>query len=340
MRRAWLVLALCVPSVALAQIRGTVHDETGVPVAEAMVELLAPGGRLAVTTTDAAGGFAFLPNPAAAAVVVRRIGFAPARVTLGAAGRPLVIVLRRRSVPVTGLAVVAPPPPCVDRDRPDARQLWEQASRRYASGALMAGLAADRMHGRTTVPPDSFGVLDTARLARGFTSMAGVGLRPRADQRERFYAQPPMLGSERSFRWSYPHLESVQAWHFADVLFGELNRLALAPREVGELIILFCGSAPGRPFITGRIHLAPDTTFLKAEWRYVPAEAGEQAGGEVVFMPLAPGAPLLAASGFFWRATGSGFFHEWASYVQWYECAATGCGERRRLGTARGRLGG
>lgn len=331
MTRAWLVLALCVPHVALAQIRGTVRDEAGAPVAEAMVELLAPGGRLAVTATDASGGFVFLPHPAAAAVLVRRVGFAPARVTLGSSGQPLAIVLERRSLPVSGLTVMAPPPPCVDRDRPDARRLWEQAARRYASGALMAGLAADRMSGRAIVPPDSFGVLDTARLARGFTSMAGVGLRPRADQRERFYAQPPLIGSERSFRWSYPHLESVQAWHFADVLFGELNRLALAPREVGELIILFCGSAPGRPHITGRIHLAPDTTFLKAEWRYVPTEANEQAGGEVVFMPRSPGAPLLAASGFFWRAVGGGFFQEWASYVQWYECGVGGCGERRPL---------
>lgn len=332
MKRSWLLLLLLLPNLASAQIRGIVRDETGAPVPEAMVELLGAGARLAITQTTASGGFVFPAHASAAALVVRKIGYAPARLTLGGPVATLEIVLRQRSVPVTGITVAAPPPACIERDRPEARQLWEQASRRYASGALMAGLAADRMTGRTTVPPDSFGALDTARLERGFTAMTGVGLRPREDQRDRFYALPPLIGSERSFRWSYPHLESVQAWHFADVLFGELNRLALAPREVGEMVILFCGGRPGRPFITGRIHLAPDTTFLKAEWRFVTPAPTEQAGGEVVFMPRAPGAPLLAASGFFWRARESGFFQEWSSYLQWYECGRSGCSDRTPLG--------
>lgn len=336
MKRAWLGLALCLPNVVLAQVRGTVRDEAGVPVADAMVELLAPGARLAVTATDVSGVFVFLPHPAAAAVVVRRIGFAPARVTLGTAAQPLTIVLQRRSLPVTGMTVVAPPPPCVDRDQPEARQLWQRASHRYASGTLMAGLTADRMTGRMNVPPDSFGALDTTRLARGFIGMIGFGVRPREAQRDRFYGGAPLLGTERSFQWGYPHLESVQAWHFADALFGELNRLLLAPREVGELIILFCGRRAGRVYITGRIHLATDTTFLKAEWRFVTPPPVEQSGGEVVFMPPAPGAPLLPATGFFWRARASGFFQEWSSYLQWYECVAAtrGCdaNQRRPLG--------
>lgn len=321
------------PALLAAQIRGTVRDEAGRPVPEAFVELLSAGARLAVTETDAAGAFAFAARPTAAAVVVRRIGYVPARIALGAVTGPLVITLRRRALPVEGVTVAAPGA-CVERDREDARLVWRRAAQHYASGALMPGLAADMLHGAANVPPDSFGVMDSTRATRG--TVSGTGRRPLPEGRDGFYAQPPLLGTERSYQWDYPWLESVQAWHFADRLFGELNRFELAPPDVGELVVVFCSQRGARPYVTGRLYLGLDTTLLKAEWRFVTARPAEQAGGEVVFMPPAPGAPLLAASGHYWRAKAFGFYQEWNSYLQWYACEGfnTRCGpeQRRALG--------
>lgn len=318
MRRLLAVLLLCIPGIGVAQVRGTVRDEAGRPVPEAYVELLSAGARLAVTETDTAGAFSFAAASTAAAVVVRKIGYLPARLPLRAVAGPIVITLRTRNVPVAGVTVEAPGA-CVERDHPEARRLWQRAAHRYASGALMAGLFADRMVGSATVPSDSFGVMDTARAARGHIAMTGLGLRPQREP-DRFYARPPLIGGERSYQWDYAWLESVLAWHFADRLFGELNRLELAPPEVGDMVIVFCSARGSRPYITGRLYVGPDTTLLKAEWRFVTERPAERAGGEVVFMPPAPGAPLLAASGQFWRAKAFGFYQEWSSYLQWYAC--------------------
>ncbi len=328
-------LLLAVPSLCLAQVRGTVRDEAGGPVDEAVVELLGAGARLAVTSSSADGSFSFRPAPSAVAIVVRKIGYAPARLQLAHAPVPLVVVLHRRAVAVQGVTVEAAGGRCVARDRAEARRLWDRASHRYANGALMAGLFADMLRGAANVSRDSFGVMDTTRLVRGQVGMTGLGLR-RSAAHDRFYAQPPLLGVERSYQWDYPWLESVLAWHFADRLFGELNRLDLAPPELGDLVIAFCSERGDRPYIVGHLYLGPDTTFLKAEWRFVTRRPTEQAGGEVVFMPPAPGAPLLAASGHFWRAKVAGFYQEWSSYLQWYACegfaARCGAEQRRPLG--------
>lgn len=336
MRFAAVVAALvALPSLCLAQIRGVVRDEAGQPVPDALVELLSAGARIAATATDSAGRFAFNPNPAAVAITVRKIGHVPARLQLVRTPAPLAIVLRRRVVPVQGVTVEAAGGRCVERDQAAARRLWERATQRYANGALMTALWADARQGAADVPPDSFGAMDTTRTARAQIGMTGVGLR-RSAPAERFYAQPPLLGVARSYQWDYPFLESVLAWHFADRRFGELNRLELEPPEVGDLVIAFCSSSGERPYIVGHLYLAADTTFLKADWRFVTSQPREQAGGDVVFMPPAPGAPLLAASGQFWRAKASGFYQEWSSYLQWYVCEGfrAGCAadQRRPLG--------
>jgi hypothetical protein len=235
-------------------------------------------------------------------------------------------------VRVEGITTAASGGRCVTRDRPEARRLWERAAYRYANGALMPSLWAEALRGAATVGPDSFGAMDTTRAVRD--TIAGSGRRPVPATRDRFYAQPPLFGTERSFLWDYPLLESVQAWHFGDVLFGELNHFQLAPRDVGELVVEFCSRQDRRPYIAGRLYLGADTTMLKAEWRIVTSDPAERAGGEVVFMPPAPGAPLLAASGHFWRAKASGFYQEWNAFLQWYVCEGPtgGCGQRRALG--------
>ena len=331
--RALALLAVVIPSMASAQVRGTVRDDAGHAVDGAVVELLSAGARLAITESDTAGAFAFLPAPGAVALVVRRIGFQPARVVLAAAqpSRPLIVVMRRRPVRVAGIAVAAPLGRCDDRDHADARRLWQAAARRYASGALMASLLGEGKQFRGSVPAESQGVFDTTRAAP--YHIEGIGFRPIAYNRERFYGMPPAMGVTRSYQWDYPFLESLQAWHFADQLFGDLNAFTLAPRELGDVVIEFCSRHEDRPYVVGHLYLGPDTTLLKAQWRFVTDEPREDAGGEVVFMPPASGAPLLAASGQFWRAKSDGYYQEWTEFTQWYECEGSGgCEGKRPLG--------
>ncbi len=330
MKTRLLVLLALLPNIALAQVRGTVRDEAGQPVDGAVVELLSAGARLAITTSDSSGSFGFLPAPGAVALVVRRIGFQPARLVLASAPRPLVVIMRRRPVTVAGIAVSAPLGRCVDRDRPDARRLWQAAAARYAKGALMLSLMGEGKEFGGDVPAESLGVFDTTRAAP--YHIAGSGFRPMPYNLGRFYAMPPAMGVRRSYEWDYPWLESLQAWHFSDDLFADLNRMELAPRELGDNVIAFCSQHDDRPYIQGLLWIGPDTTFLKAQWRFVTHDPSEDAGGEVVFMPPAAGQPLLAASGQYWRQKSTGFYQEWTEFVQWFECRDADCKEKRALG--------
>lgn len=327
------VLCSLLAARALAQVRGVVRDERGGPVDEVFVELLSAGARLASTSTDAGGRFAF-PRIAVppVALVARKVGYQPTRIQLAAGVGELTVVLRARAVLLDPVAVSATGGHCVLRDDPEARRLWALAAHRYASGELAAGLWADRRTGAGVVPPESLGAIDTTRGGRGV--IAGAGRRPGETRRERFYAQTPLFGTNRSYQWDYPWLESVQAWHFADPLFGELNRLALGPAsDAGEILIEFCSQLGERPYIVGRLYLSRDLTLLKADWEFGTPPPAERAGAEVVFMPPAPGSPLLASSGRFWRRRSGGYYQEWSEFLQWFACEGTGgCQVRRPLG--------
>lgn len=132
--------------------------------------------------------------------------------------------------------------------------------------------------------------------------------------------QPPeLLRNERSVRelsrhsepefgiWGYASLHSAQAGHFATPHFAVHHTLSVLARDATEITLVFCPHSRKQTGLEGTLRLGADTTFVGARWTYWNAHRRrESAGGEVTFNP--PGltafgarAPLLAASGLFWR---------------------------------------
>lgn len=310
---------LCAGTAA-AQTTGRVRDEAGAPVSGAVIEGWNGSRLLATTISNDSGVFALpVPRDSVAFVVARRVGYISGRALLDAAD--LVVVLRPRVTHVAGVEVVGRRA-CVERDEPAARQRWRDAQSRYGDLPAEWGASAIRfLSARVAmvnafVPADSLGVIDTSRAQLIET----IGTGDRFRNPETFYGRRLFAAGNWFDEWAYPWLWSVDAWHFGDASFGALNRLALvsADSATRQATIAFCSRAGSRPHIRGLLFIAPDGGIEKAEWDFVTRGPPERAGGEVVFMPAADSARLLlAASGFFWRQAGAGYFQQWAVYREW-----------------------
>jgi hypothetical protein len=98
----------------------------------------------------------------------------------------------------------------------------------------------------------------------------------------------------------------------------------MGPSADSAAALKFCSRRGRQPYIDGVLYLAPDSSFARASWRFVVPRSTEQAGGEVVFAPVPPGAngvPLLPISGLYWRRRVAGFYTEWMAFRQWSRCA-------------------
>lgn len=324
-------------------------DENDRPVAEATVELWGPGGRLASTSSSESGAF-ILTSPAGPplAVLARKIGFLPSRIAVTDA-QPLVVRLRARGQVLAELTVTTTTLRCVSRDNGAGRRLWLAVRARYAPPPLVAvnypgggtqmvfGL---RGQGRThtgLVNPESLGILDTSALREqsmwrlGMTALLYARYGP-----ARFYAvsYSGMTGG-RFDRYQYPYLDSFEAFHFADSLFGAWNAIGEPVREGGSIVLEFCSRHDrNQPFLAGTITLTADSTLASARYRFVTAD--EIAGGEVWFAPRSPDEllPPLAAIGLYWRRRLRDVFQQWTLYDQWFVCpvADAECRDRRPIG--------
>ena len=325
---AFAAACLAGPAQLAAHVRGQVIDTDGRPVPGVLVELWDRGRRLAGDGSDASGRFR-LPAPAAVgprAVLARGIGLEPLRRVLGERDSVIILVMRPHAVELEAATVVADAILCPDSDQAEARALWLRAASHYDVALTAYGVYSEAHVFAGFVPPESLGVADTTRLVR--TALGGgysaLAFATRFASAPNYYAVRAGDRRLRRYdRWSYQVIESSRAWHFADAFFASMNRLALEPEPAGDTAIAFCSSEGDRPYIRGRLHLAPDLTLASAEWEFVTPAPHEEAGGRVLFAPVDPGRtgqPLLPMAGLFWRAVRQRVYEEWTEYRQWFRC--------------------
>jgi hypothetical protein len=330
-------ILLVAPRAATAQVRGLVTDATGRPLPGVLVEIWDSGRRLAGDGTDASGHFLLSASATGRRVILARaIGLVPLRRLLTPADSVVTLVMLPQAIQVTAATVRATENDCPRRDDRRARALWQTAARHYDLALSADGVYTWTQRYAATVPAESLGVIDTTQLHGvmiGGGSRAFVASRLAEDRG--FYARSNSgMASERFNLWEYLGLESTAAWHFADSLFAQLNRLAFVQTETGETAIAFCSRRGSAPYIRGRLMLSSDTTLASAEWEFVTPPPSEQAGGRVLFAPVnasAGGEPLLSIAGLFWRRTPRGVFQEWTEYRQWYRCLNQDCSQREPL---------
>ena len=321
------------PRGALAQVRGVVTDGTGRPLPGVLVELWDAHQRLGADGTDRSGYFRLAAAASGPrALLARGIGLEPLRRTLVPGDSVVRLVMQPLAVEVSAVNVEATPTECPDRDDPRARLLWAHAATHYDVALSAYGVRTDVLLFSALVPIESLGVIDTTRLqawavAGGYSPLAFA---TRLATQRNFYAVPASRIPWRRYgRWHYPLLESSRAWHFADSLFAVMNRMAFGETSEGDTVIAFCSSFQNRPYIRGRLRLAPDTTLASAEWDFVTPSPREEAGGQVLFAPAdsrLTGQPLLPVAGLFWRRLLQKVYQEWMEYRRWFRCeSAVSC---------------
>jgi len=323
------VLALVALSEARSQVRGVVTDVTGRPLPGVLVELWASDRRVAGQGTDSFGRF-YLRGAEGGprAVYARAIGLRPLRRALAPSDSVLTLVMEPRAVVVEAVTVEGDRTACPRRDDRRARTLWQRAASRYDVAISAAGVWATTRTFTATVPADSVGLIDTTRLV---DMIIAGGEAPSVRERPAVYAyRASGVLRPRFDLWTYPLLESIRAWHFADRQFGDANRLAFPPGAVGDTVIAFCSQRGDRPYIRGTLKLGADTTLASAEWGFVTPEPREEAGGMVLFAPAdtsRPSQPLLPVAGLFWRKRLRGVYQEWMEYRQWLRCVDAPSGQ-------------
>lgn len=306
-----LVLALSLFATAelQAQLRGGVQDTSGQPLEGAVVEAWDDQGRIAGRLTDARGRFTF---PASVAQETRflkagRLGYRQAVVGVRPEIRDYVIRLREAPITIPGVLVEIERPACGRGSDALARALWEAMRRQYRPGLDTLGVATYMAARDSVVPRAHVGPLDLPQEnldQRGVSRL--IWYRWTRQFRARGYALSVIhVDSTHAFRsWSYPPLEAELAAHFASSQFGRLHRFVVTSEDAEGWTLFYCPRDADRAEIEGRLRLAPDTSLVWAEWRYVTSEPRQEAGGRVLFSEYASSGIqpyLLPAEGMTWR---------------------------------------
>ena len=318
----WLI-----PGIAPAQFRGTVRDDSGKPVAGALVELWSPTQRLGGAVSAADGGFAFEPSVTrdAAALLVRAVGYGMLRTSVTVGDTAVSLRLSLLTSQVAPLVVTGSRRACDNRDEPAARDLWHAAAQRYDLRFTWAVEDTVRIVA-SRVPFERLGVVDTAAWTLGMLGWSGDFFRLQTARiKDHGYAvRSRGLVQAWYDSWDYAALESNLAPHFVDSLFGRMHRLSV--RQTGPLgtEVRFCPRRRDTPHIDGTMLIGPDTSLVKAEWHFYTPEPDEYAGGEVAFTPRWSGngaaQPAMPITGLFYRRGVRDFYQVWLDHRHWYVC--------------------
>jgi len=205
-------------------------------------------------------------------------------------------------------------------DDSDARALWEAVASRYSPATGERALSArmsrtggpvrsDALH--QWVAPDA----PTMVFGRGGDGLGANGRWARGGARvaSEGYAWEPVLvggiGSSRFLNWAYLDLHHDESAHLVTEIFGARHAFSVSGERGGETTLVFCPLDGTEPNIRGTLVVAPDTSLLRADWRFGTPHEDEGAGGWAEFTSLyAPmdGLPhLVPARGAYFRHGGT-----------------------------------
>jgi hypothetical protein len=311
---ALAAVALASASAPLsAQIAGTVREPGGVPVAEATVALWKGSREVARTLTDGRGGFRFTGDSSseATALLVRRIGFRPTSISLGAELTALSVTLEPVVTALPEVVTTAARRACPNRDEPEARRLWHAMSEHYATHLHNDDILADGIGRGGEVTALEVGDVDEDRFRRGSFAMLGARRASLFQSIARDgYARRLKPGDDligEYFYWRYARLDRELEEHFVESDFARNHSLGLWRTDDGSVTITFCGRDHSRPYLEGTLLISRDTALVRARWKYRTPSPHEDAGAEVSFVSPPRRASiwlLVPLRSVFWRRLG------------------------------------
>lgn len=315
-----LSIGAIVATPVLSQVEGLVVDDRHDPIDGVSVELWDGSERLGHRVTVSDGRFRFATPEAQASheLLLRRIGYRTARVTLPLAP-PARIALEPQAIELEGVVVEGRSEPiCPNREDPAARDLWQAVASRYSRASDTLEIEGSMITFRDELHASEVGRHPPEHATpRGTTRSTGELRRIwRQVVADRGYGYPVKHGSVRTGvgLWAYPSLQNGFAEHFVDSLFAELHTLQREDLDGGTATLTFCPRRRARsaPVISGLLVIANDTSLVEAEWRFTTPSPTEHAGGRVVFLPREhedDKSFLLPATATFWRALPDDWFY-------------------------------
>lgn len=320
---AGLVAALLAHPMQAQQLSMTVRESGGQVLVGARADLWSATTLLVSRLTDDRGTVVFGSQEVqgATAILVRQIGYFPVRV--GLTSSPVfAITLERTPALLPELTVSAVAQRCPQEDDPAARERWAQASMQYLTPSLQ-GRRSRFEQAMGVVSATGVANFERDRLVTGSREYTAGGMATARSSISRFDYAFPLNGTHQRDEfgaWGYPALYAELAGYFADELFAAHHTFRFTSDRAGALALRFCARNRRASGLDGTLRLDDAGSLVEARWIFWnPARGREEAGGEVVFAPVASDlGPLLAASGVFWRRLPSGqFFQRWQRYVAW-----------------------
>ncbi len=314
----------CAPAT---EFRGWVVDRGAEGVRAARVQLLKDGRILASTMTSPTGSFELrVPGEVDPPIRLRveRLGYETFEETLESIPTDEIRVeLTDSPLPLPGIEVFGAAPTC-SQTAPQARDLWEAASRRHQLDLDTLGVATYTLARTDTLETTASRapVGDVEGLVEGQRGSAPL-LRfswERRVEREGYAFAVRRTNRGGSYdSWSYAPLEADFAQHFLSPGFIRWHYLYRVDiRGDRGFDLHFCPVDEDRAALRGRLRFSADTTLTLAEWEFVTPDPDESAGGWASFPGMAANGPprLLPLESLTWKTLPDGTIQRRA---QWYE---------------------
>jgi hypothetical protein len=314
-RAVMMLLLSASPTAAQVVVRVSAR---GFGVAGAEVSAWGPHGQVAATRSDGAGtAWLLLPRDSRNVfVVVRRLGFVPARLPI--AGRDtLSIELSAVASSLPVLAVSARALRCPVRPDPAADSLLGAASAHYARGAGLLYFGWTGRWDEESVTPEERGYGDQSPLRR---EQSGIGSPVPTERSAATLRDPPPYGvfemrrnASGEFRqWRFPPFDNYAAEHFITQQFRGSHTFVTLGSMGDATIIGFCTGGALEADIEGELEVGSDSTLRAARWRFIVSHDDEDAGGEVTFgaAPFEGRIYLVAVRGSSWRRGERGRYNQ------------------------------
>lgn len=318
---------LLLSSIASAQLDVLPVDSAGQAIPSTRVELWSGATLITVrqASFDGVASFTAAERERATDVLVRSIGYSPARASLAGAGARLTVRLERLTQSLPAVTVAAVVQACPQADDPGARALWQRVAARYREPAL-DGRRTEMEQRQGTVSEDEVGEFYEFELrtgSRGYTPLGVRGALQQIADSGYVYALEDVHSFELFGGWRYPAVEAELAGHFASPGFAESHSFAMSSSDASVVTLRFCARDRRESGLDGTLRLSEREGFIEARWRFWnPLDGSEPAGGAATFASAGENAaamPLTSTSGLFWRKLPSGrFVQRWQRFHEWH----------------------
>jgi hypothetical protein len=276
-------------------------------------------GRVAAARTDVLGAahLVLQRTPSAGAfLVVRRLGFVPARVEL-VGGDSIAISLTEAPTNLPVLSTTSRALRCPSTTEPTADSLWRTTASLYSTGAvaLYTGWIGGHISETVSTNQRGYGDGEPIRMMGGGGTAPDTMGRGDALMRE----PPPYAMYERHvsllgeyWRWRYAPLEDFGAEHFVSERFHSSHTVTMLGRSGEATVLGFCARQHAQADIEGELLIGPDGLVRAARWFYRVPHDDEDAGAEATFgrTTFEGKQYLVAVRGSSWRKAGKELYNQ------------------------------